>query len=90
MSKEEWAALVDRIVEKANTVFSWTSLEYETWWHGLFDTIFDGNMARFLASMFLVMAFWYGTYKQRLGLGVVCFFCAFLVAYLRTLQLLMG
>lgn len=90
MTKEEGTAMLDRLVETTNAVLSWTSLEYETWWHGLFDTLFDGNMARFLASLFLVMAVWFGTYKQRLGLGVVCFLCAFLVAYLRTLQLLMG
>ncbi|GJL61884.1 MAG: hypothetical protein NPIRA04_05380 [Nitrospirales bacterium] len=90
MTKEEGTAVLDRVVDTTNALLSWTPLEYEAWWHSLFDTIFDGNMARFLASLFLVMAFWFGTYKQRLGLGVVCFFCAFLVAYLRTLQLLMG
>lgn len=90
MTKEDGMAMVDQIVEMANTLLSWTSMEYEIWWHGLFETVFDGNMARFLASLFLVMAFWYGAYKQRLGLGMVSFFCAFLVAYLRTLQLLMG
>ncbi|GJL52991.1 MAG: hypothetical protein NPIRA02_01230 [Nitrospirales bacterium] len=90
MTKEEGRTVLDQVVEIVNALLNWTPLEYEAWWHGLFDTIFDGNMARFLASLFLVMAFWFGTYKQRLGLGVVCFLCAFLVAYLRTLQLLTG
>ena len=90
MTKEDLIAALERVRDFTDSFMNWTSLDYEAWWHGLFDTVFDGNMARFLASLFLAMAFWFGTYKQRLGLGVVCFLCAFLFAYLRTLQLLMG
>jgi len=43
---------------------------YQFFWRTLFATILQGFWARFFATSFLFLAFWFGVRKQRLQLGI--------------------
>lgn len=55
--------------------------QYVSFWRALFATIFEGVFARIFAVSFLVLAFWTGVYRQRIGSGATFFVLSLVVTY---------
>ena len=67
-----------------------TEDEYRSMWIGIFNAMFHGTLARVGAIICLFYAFWYGTYKQKLGLGIMFFVFTTCFAYLGSVARLLG
>ena len=63
---------------------------YRTMWMSIFETMFHGTLARVGAGVCLFYSFWYGTYKQKFGLGVLFFIFTACFAYLGSVARLLG
>ena len=63
---------------------------YRTMWLMMFNALFHGTMARIGACVCLFYSFWYGTYKQKFGLGVMFFVFTTFFAYLGSVARLLG
>jgi hypothetical protein len=63
---------------------------YRTMWMGIFTTMFQGTLARVGAWVCLFYSFWYGTYKQKFGIGVMFFVLTTAFAYFGSVARLFG
>jgi hypothetical protein len=63
---------------------------YRTMWMNIFHMMFQGSLARVGACLSLFYAFWYGTYKQKFGLGVLFFIFTMMFAYLGSVARFLG
>ena len=63
---------------------------YRTMWMGIFTMMFHGTLARVGAGVCLFYSFWYGTYKQKFGIGVMFFVLTTAFAYLGSVARLFG
>lgn len=63
---------------------------YRAMWMNIFHMMFQGSLARVGACLCLFYAFWYGTYKQKFGLGVLFFIFTMMFAYLGSLARFLG
>lgn len=63
---------------------------YHAMWMGIFQTMFSGTLARVAAGICLFYSFWYGTYKQKFGIGVLFFVLTTAFAYFGSLARLFG
>ncbi len=63
---------------------------YRTMWLTVFNMMFQGTMARIGACVCLFYSFWYGTYKQKFGLGVMFFIFTSCFAYLGSVARILG
>lgn len=63
---------------------------YHAMWMGIFQTMFSGTLARVAAGICLFYSFWYGTYKQKFGIGVLFFVLTTAFAYFSSLARLFG
>jgi len=63
---------------------------YRAMWMSVFTTMFQGTLARVGAGICLFYSFWYGTYKQKFGLGVLFFVLTTAFAYCGSVARLFG
>jgi SNF family Na+-dependent transporter len=63
---------------------------YRAMWMGIFHTMFQGTLARVAAGICLFYSFWYGTYKQKFGIGVLFFVLTTAFAYFGSVARLFG
>jgi hypothetical protein len=60
------------------------NFSYVNLWTSLFDvdTFLNGFWSRLFAAVCLFLAFWYGVYRQKFGLGTILFAMAIAFTYL--------
>jgi len=63
---------------------------YRAMWVSVFTTMFQGTLARVGAGICLFYSFWYGTYKQKVGIGVLFFVLTTAFAYFGSVARLFG
>lgn len=63
---------------------------YRSLWTTIFSTMFHGTLARVGAAICLFYSFWYGTYKQKFGIGVLFFILTTCFAYFGSVSRLLG
>ena len=63
---------------------------YHDMWMSIFHTMFQGTLARVAAGICLFYSFWYGTYKQKFGIGVLFFVLTTAFAYFGSVARLFG
>ncbi|MDI3467624.1 MAG: hypothetical protein OJF50_006445 [Nitrospira sp.] len=63
---------------------------YRRLWLTAFNAVFHGTMARIGAAVCLFYSFWYGTYKQKFGLGLMFLVFTTCFAYLGSVARLLG
>ena len=63
---------------------------YRALWTSIFHTMFQGTLARVGAAICLFYSFWYGTYKQKFGIGVMFFVLTTCFAYFGSVARLFG
>ncbi|MBU6434154.1 MAG: hypothetical protein KGS09_19800 [Nitrospirae bacterium] len=63
---------------------------YHSMWMSIFHTMFQGTLARVGAGICLFYSFWYGTYKQKFGIGVLFFVLTTAFAYFGSVARLFG
>ena len=63
---------------------------YRAMWVSVFTTMFQGTLARVGAGICLFYSFWYGTYKQKFGIGVLFFVLTTAFAYFGSVARLFG
>lgn len=73
---------VNGLLDIFNPMKYFSQAEYTSTWEMLFRTVLYGFWARFLASISLVGAFWFGVYRRRLFAGVILFVVSVTIAYL--------
>jgi len=83
-------SVVSNIFEYLDPLTYMDEETYRTMWLSAFNTMFHGTMARVGAMVCLFYSFWYGTYKQRFGLGVMFFVFTTCFAYLGSIARLLG
>lgn len=55
---------------------------YASLWRLLFRTVLEGFWVRVFAAVFLILAFWFGVYRQKFISGIIFFIVSIFITYL--------
>jgi hypothetical protein len=73
---------INNFLDFFNPMKYFSQAEYTSTWDTLFKTVLYGFWARFMASVSLFGALWFGVYRRRLLVGVILFVISVTIAYL--------